>query len=190
LTNFLCWDSRCWSFLRSCFTYCRFSLAGLLSCGEQWPRVSFSVSFSSSRPQHPIGISMQVSILLPLLPSLIYRSWSLPGPLTLALVLSVHLGSLCMDSDRAFDFLRRLASPHVGLGRYLPQVHRALHRSAFSIDFHCTEHWFPCRRPVRTPVLSKSAFACLLFPPGFPPLCSIHSLQALSQLFQSPADLA
>jgi hypothetical protein len=65
------------------------------------------------------------------------RTWcrSLPGPSALALVLSVHPGSLCKDSGRVFDFLRRLASPRTGLSRYLPQVRRALHRSVFSIDF-------------------------------------------------------
>jgi hypothetical protein len=69
-------------------------------------RVSFSVTFSISRPQRPVGISVQVSIFLPLFASLIF----LP---------------LCKDSGRAFDFLRRLASPRAGLGRYLPQVRRA-----------------------------------------------------------------
>jgi hypothetical protein len=126
LSNFLCWNSRCWPFLRSCFTYCRFSLAGLLSRGEQWPRVSFSVSFSSSQPHRPVKILVWVSVFLSLLPSLIYRSQSLPGPSALALVLSVHPGSLCKDSGHDFNFLRRLASPLAGLGRYLPQVCRAL----------------------------------------------------------------
>jgi hypothetical protein len=68
----------------------------------------------------------------------------------LALVLSFHPGY----------FLCRLARPHAGLGRYLPQVHRALHRSVVSIDFCCAERWFPCRRPVRTPFSVESAF-CL-----------------------------
>jgi hypothetical protein len=56
------------------------------------------------------------------------RTWSQspPCPSALALVLSIHPGSLCKDSSRAFDFLRRLASPHAGLGRYLPQERRAL----------------------------------------------------------------
>jgi hypothetical protein len=89
------------------------------------------------------------------------QTWcrSLPDSSALALVLSVHPGSLCKDSDRVFDFLRRLACPRTGLSRYLPQVHRALHRSIFSIDFCCVEHRFPCRRPVRTSILAESAFA-------------------------------
>jgi hypothetical protein len=94
------------------------------------------------------------------------RTWSqsLPGLSALALVLSIHPGSLCKDSSRAFDFLHRIASPRAGLGRYLPQVCRALRRSGFSIDFHCTERRFPCRWPVRTPVPVESAFAWLLGP--------------------------
>jgi hypothetical protein len=94
------------------------------------------------------------------------QTWrqSLLGLSALTLVLSVHPGSLCKDSVRAFDFLRRLASPRVGLGRYLTQVRRALRRFVFSLDFHCAEHWFPYHRPVRTPVLAESAFAWLLGP--------------------------
>jgi hypothetical protein len=87
------------------------SLLGPVSCWSSLlrraaARVSFSVTFSISRPQRPVGISVQVSIFLPLFASLIF----LP---------------LCKDSGRAFDFLRRLASPRAGLGRYLPQVRRA-----------------------------------------------------------------
>jgi hypothetical protein len=88
------------------------------------------------------------------------RTWcrSLLGPSALALVLSVHPGSLCKDSGHVFDFLRRLASPRTSLSRYLPQVRRALRRSVFSIDFCCVGRWFPCRRPVRTPLPTESAF--------------------------------
>jgi hypothetical protein len=94
------------------------------------------------------------------------QTWcrSLPGLSTLALVLSVHPGSLCKDSGRAFNFLHRLACPNAGLGQYLPQVRRVLCRSVFSIDFCCVERRFPYRRPVRTPVPAESAFAWLLGP--------------------------
>jgi hypothetical protein len=60
-------------------------------------------------------------------------SRSLPGPSALALVLSIHPGSLCKDFGHAFDFLHWIASPRVGLGWYLPQLHRALRRSSPSI---------------------------------------------------------